>query len=174
MFACYYQGAQDSDSSKELHVYDAGGKLVWKIDNFPEKISALRFYKDILIVATDNSLLYAYDVLSGTRKGVIELEKALYHSSLQVYDGGSGDLILDSGSGTVFMVDYGQWALTGAAFDAVGYCPAMRRIIGSTEIAENRYGYCPYYSVDDLVEKGKAFVGEQTMSEADLATYGLN
>ena len=174
MFACYYQGAQDSDSSKELHVYDAGGKLVWKIDNFPEKISALRFYKDILIVATDNSLLYAYDVLSGTRKGVIELEKALYHSSLQVYDGGSGDLILDSGSGTVFMVDYGQWALTGAAFDAVGYCPTMRRIIGSTEIAENRYGYCPYYSVDDLVEKGKAFVGEQTMSEADLATYGLN
>ena len=130
MFACYYQGSQESDSRKELHVYDAGGKAIWQIDNLPEAVTAMRFYKDVLVVATDNSRLYAYDARSGAKKGVVEIGKQLYHTGIQIYDGTGGDLII--------------------------------------------YGYCRYYSVDDLVEKGKAFVGEQTMSEADMATYGIN
>ena len=56
----------------------------------------------------------------------------------------------------------------------MGYCPSLKRIISSTGTTENKYGYCRYYSVQDLVEKGKAFVGEQTMSADELATYGLN
>jgi len=174
MFACYYQGSQESDSRKELHVYDAGGKAIWQIDNLPEAVTAMRFYKDVLVVATDNSRLYAYDARSGAKKGVVEIGKQLYHTGIQIYDGTGGDLIIDSGSGYIYMINYEHWALTGAINEAVGYCPALKRIIGSTGSTDNKYGYCRYYSVDDLVEKGKAFVGEQTMSEADMATYGLN
>ena len=174
MFACYYQGSQEGDSRKELHVYDAEGRSVWQIDNLPEAVTAMRFYKDVLVVATDNSRLYAYDARSGAKKGVVEIGKQLYHTGIQIYDGTGGDLIIDSGSGYIYMINYEHWALTGAINEAVGYCPALKRIIGSTGSTDNKYGYCRYYSVDDLVEKGKAFVGEQTMSEADMATYGLN
>ena len=174
MFACYYQGSQESDSRKELHVYDAGGKAIWQIDNLPEAVTAMRFYKDVLVVATDNSRLYAYDARSGAKKGVVGIGKQLYHTGIQIYDGTGGDLIIDSGSGYIYMINYEHWALTGAINEAVGYCPALKRIIGSTGSTDNKYGYCRYYSVEDLVEKGKAFVGEQTMSEADMATYGLN
>lgn len=174
MFACYYQGSKNNDSRKELHIYDAAGTPVWEIDNLPEAITAMRFYRDVLIVATDNKLFYAYDASSGARKGVIDLGVSLYHSDLQISDGTGGDLIIDNGAGSVFMVNYDSWALTGAIRGTVGYCPELRRIISSTESTDNKYGYCRYYSVEDLVEKGKAFVGEQTMSEADLAAYGLN
>ena len=174
MFACYYQGSQESDSRKELHVYDAGGKAIWQIDNLPEEIIAMRFYNDALVVATENYRLYAYDARSGAKKGVIDIGKQVYHTSIKIFDGTGGDLIVDSGSGYLFMINYEHWALTGAVHEAVGYCPALKRIIGRTGSSDNKYGYCRYYSVDDLVEKGKAFVGEQTMSEADMATYGLN
>jgi hypothetical protein len=173
MFAFYYQGSQESDSRKELHVYDAAGKPVWEIDNLPEAITALRFYRDVIIVGTDNNRLYAYDARSGARKGMTELGGKLYHEDLQIYDGTDGDLIFDSGAGSVIMVNYENWAQTGAISDIIGYCPDLKWIISSIDYAD-KYGYCRYYSVDDLVEKGKAFVGEQTMSEADLATYGLN
>ena len=174
IFACYYQGSQEIDSRKELHVCDASGKPLWQIDNLPEAITAMRFYKDALIVGTDNGRLYAYDVRTGARKGVIDIGKHLYHASLQIYDGTGGDLIIDNSARSVFMVNYESWALTGAVDEAVGYCPDLKRIIGSNGASDNKFGYCRYYSVDDLVEKGKAFVGEQTMSETDLATYGLN
>lgn len=173
MFAFYYQGSQESDSRKELHVYDAAGKPVWEINNLPEAITALRFYRDVLIVGTDNNRLYAYDARSGARKGMTELGGKLYHEDLQIYDGTDGDLIFDSGAGSVIMVNYENWAQTGAISDIIGYCPDLKWIISSIDYAD-KYGYCRYYSVDDLVEKGKAFVGEQTMSEADMATYGLN
>ena len=173
MFAFYYQGSQESGSRKELHVYDAAGKPVWEIDNLPEAITALRFYRDVLIVGTDNNRLYAYDARSGARKGMTELGGKLYHEGLQIYDGTDGDLIFDSGAGSVIMVNCENWAQTGAISDIIGYCPDLKWIISSIDYAD-KYGYCRYYSVDDLVEKGKAFVGEQTMSEADLATYGLN
>ena len=172
MFAFYYQGSQESDSRKELHVYDAAGKPVWEIDNLPEAITALRFYRDVLIVGTDNNRLYAYDARSGARKGMTELGGKLYHEDLQIYDGTDGDLIFDIGT-SVIMVNYENWAQTGAISDIIGYCPDLKWIISSIDYAD-KYGYCRYYSVDDLVEKGKAFVGEQTMSEADMATYGLN
>ena len=174
MFACYYQGSQEGGSRKELHVYDAGGKTLWQIDNLPEAVTAMRFYNDILVVATDNYRIYAYDARSGAKKGVVEIGRLLYHTGIQIYDGTGGDLIIDSGSGYLYMINYEHWALTGAVSEAVGYCPALKRIIGNTGSSDNKYGYCRYYSVEDLVEKGKAFVGEQTMSEADLATYGLN
>ena len=174
MFACYYQGSQEGGSRKELHVYDAGGKTLWQIDNLPEAVTAMRFYNDILVVATDNYRIYAYDARSGAKKGVVEIGRLLYHTGIQIYDGTGGDLVIDSGSGYLYMINYEHWALTGAVSEAVGYCPALKRIIGNTGSSDNKYGYCRYYSVEDLVEKGKAFVGEQTMSEADLATYGLN
>ena len=93
---------------------------------------------------------------------------------LRERDAIQGELIVDNGMGSVMMVDYESWALTGAAYDAVGYCPALKRIIFKVDNSGNEIGYCRYYTVDDLVEKGKAFVGDQTMSEADMATYGLN
>ena len=174
MFAYYYQGSQESDNRKELRVYDASGNTIWAIDNFAEKITALQFYKDILVVGTENKRVFAYDARTGEQKGVVDLNKQLYHASLHIYDSGSGDLIIDTGANSVFMVDYEAWALTGAVYETVGYCPALKRIISSTGTTENKYGYCRYYSVQDLVEKGKAFVGEQTMSADELATYGLN
>ena len=182
MFVCYYQGAQGSDSQgaqegdsrKELRAYDAGGKLLWEIDNLPEEITAMRFYKDALVVGTNNMRLYAYDARSGARKGVIDIGIKMYHTNVKIYDGTKGELIVDNGMGSVMMVDYESWALTGAAYDAVGYCPALKRIIFKVDNSGDEIGYCRYYTVDDLVEKGKAFVGEQTMSEADMATYGLN
>ena len=174
MFACYYQGSQEGGSLKELHVYDAGGKTLWQIDNLPEAVTAMRFYNDILVVATNNYRIYAYDARSGAKKDVVEIGRLLYHTGIQIYDGTGGDLIIDSGSGYLYMINYEHWALTGAVSEAVGYCPALKRIIGSTGSSDNKYGYCRYYSVDDLVEKGKSFVGEQAMSEADMATYGLN
>ena len=172
-FACYYQGSQEGDSRKELHVYDADGKEVWKIDNLPEAITAMQFYKDVLIIGTDNRRLYAYNARTGDKAGVIELGKQLSHTSLKISEGVGGDLIIDNGSGSVYMVNYENWALTGAVSEAVGYCPALRLIVGATGGSDNQYGYCRYYSVEDLVEKGKAFVGEQIMSEADLEKYGL-
>ena len=100
MFACYYQGSQEGDSRKELHVYDAEGRSVWQIDNLPEAVTAMRFYKDVLVVATDNSRLYAYDARSGAKKGVVEIGKQLYHTGIQIYDGTGGDLIIDLSSGS--------------------------------------------------------------------------
>ena len=59
------------------------------------------------------------------------------------------------------MINYEHWALTGAINEAVGYCPALKRIIGSTGSTDNKYGYCRYYSVDDLVEKRPSWANRQ-------------
>ena len=176
MFAYYYEspqgsglgsqggssggsGSQGGDNRKELHICDAKGNEIWAIDNLAENITAMQFYKDILVVGTENSRLYAYDARTGTLRDVIDLGKGLRHELLHIFDDENGGLIIDNGSGSVFMVDYEAWALTGAAYETVGYCPALRRIISSIGTMEDQYGYCPYYSVEDLVEKGKEFVG---------------
>ena len=177
MFVLYYMGSQEGDGCKELHAYNAEGKELWKIDNLAERISAVKFHGDRLIAAMEESkLLCAYDARSGEQIGMIELDVQLVHSKIQIYDGENGELIIDDGVGSVFMVDYENWALIGAANEAIvssKYCPALKRII-FTGMADNRVGYCRCYSVSNLVEKGKAFVGEQTMSEADKAKYGLS
>ena len=173
MFAYCYQGSQEGDNRKELHVFDAAGSELWKIDNLAEKISAMRFFGDKLVVSTEGKRLYAYDARKGEQTGVIDLGSKLDHKSVRIYDGGSGDLVID-GRGTVYMVNYENWALTGVARETIAYCPALKWIISSTDGTGKVLGYCRYYSVSDLVEKGKAFAGEQTMSEANMAKYGVN
>ena len=171
MFAFYYEGSKEGDDRKELHVYDAGGEKRWKIDNLAEQISAMRFSGDRLIVATKSNRLYAYDARTGRRIGMIELNADFSYSSMEIYEDSRGNLIIDNDVGTVLMVDYRNWVLTGAAYNA-RYCPALKWIISCSDGIP--VGYFRYYSVSELVEKGKAFVGEQKMSETDKAKFGLN
>ena len=173
MFAYYYESSQEGDDRKELHVYDAGGKKRWKIDNLAEQILAMKFHGDRLIVETGSCRLYSYDARSGRQIGVIELNKDVSYSSMEIYEDNSGNLIINSDDGKVLMVDYRNWVLTGVANNA-RYCPALKWIISFPEWRRNPIGYFRYYSVSELVEKGKAFVGEQTMSDMDKAKYGLN
>ena len=105
---------------------------------------------------------------------MFELDEQLENSKIQIYDGNSGELIIDDGAGRLFMVDCRNWALTGAAYNVVGYCQELNWIISYPNLEDNTVGYCRCYTVSELVEKGKAFVGEQTMSETDKAKYGLS
>ena len=171
MFAFYYEGPQEGNDRKELHVYDAGGKKRWKIDNLAEQITAMRFHGDRLIVATESKRLYAYDERSGRQIGVIELNEGFSLSRMEIYEDNSGNLIFDNDAWTVLMVDYRNWVLTGVAYNA-RYCPALKWIISCSDGIP--VGYFRYYSVSELVEKGKAFVGEQKMSDTDKAKFGLD
>ena len=102
---------------------------------------------------------------------MIELNADFSYSSMEIYEDSRGNLIIDNDVGTVLMVDYRNWVLTGAAYNA-RYCPALKWIISCSDGIP--VGYFRYYSVSELVEKGKAFVGEQKMSETDKAKFGLN
>ena len=174
MFAYYYEGSQEDDSGRELLVCNADGDELWKIDNLAERIIAVKFHGDSLIAAMESKQICVFDARSGKQIGMFELDEQLENSKIQIYDGNSGELIIDDGAGRLFMVDCRNWALTGAAYNVVGYCQELNWIISYPNLEDNTVGYCRCYTVSELVEKGKAFVGEQTMSETDKAKYGLS
>ena len=174
MFACYYEGSQEDDSGRELLVCNADGDELWKIDNLSERIIAVKFHEDSLLAAMESKQIYVLDARSGKQIGMFELDEQLENSKIQIYDGNSGELIIDDGAGRLFMVDSKNWALTGAAYNVVGYCQELNWIISYPNLEDNKVGYCRCYTVSELVEKGKAFVGEQTMSETNKAKYGLS
>ncbi len=170
MFALYSEG-YEGENKRELHVYGADGVERWSIEVLPEKIAGMKFYKDSLILSTRTGFLYRYDAEDGTQTGLLNAGTYL-GSSCKYYDDGIGGLIID-GDGTVLMIDYENWAMTGIAQNCMGFCPETKQIISQDTASEVSIGYCMYYSVDDLVKKGQRFVGEHTMSEKELTAYGL-
>ncbi len=172
-FAVYSEG-EEGEAKRELHVYGADGIEKWSVDVLPQKVTALAFYKDDLILCTEKKMLYCYDAERGTQKGLLNAGSQFANGNWRLYDSDDGRLVIDGGTGTILMIDYENWALTGGAYDAIFYLHDMKRILCSQTDDGEKLGYFPFYTVEDLVKKGQKFVGEHTMTEADKAVYGLN
>ena len=89
-----------------------------------------------------------------------------------------GNMVINSGAGDLLMVDLDSWTATARADNVLFYTADTRQIISQGNVNksgdnETTLGACPYYSPQELIEKGRKFVGDHTLSEIEKAAYGL-
>ena len=87
---------------------------------------------------------------------------------------GDGSLIIDTGANELLMLDPENWAITGEANGTYGYCKETDQIISAAaDGSKPVLGACPYYSPQQLIEKGRKLAGDHQLTEDQKARYGL-
>ena len=164
------------DTDKTLHVYGGDGKEAWKISDLTQqKLSMMRFYNGDLYVAAEDNFLYRFRASDGKPYGMIESPSRLYPES-RFIDVGNDTLVIDTNNGSLLVIDLPGWTLTGDANSILLFCGETKQVI---DIADRNtdhptLGACPFYTPQDLIDKGNRFVGDHTLTEAEKTKYGLN
>ena len=167
-----------NEEERKTYVYAADGSVNFVIEDIPEEISWLHFYEDHLYLATQTRNLYRYDLHNAARSGVIEMPFSMQSSYGGLENVNDGNMVINSGAGDLLMVDLDSWTATARADNVLFYTADTRQIISQGNVNksgdnETTLGACPYYSPQELIEKGRKFVGDHTLSEIEKAAYGL-
>lgn len=162
-----------------LRVYSSDGKKIWEVSDLTEEyIDRIWFDRGDLFAAAESKNLYRYRAQDGTPYSVLTTSFMINPAasgSRGFIDAGSGNLIIDCGSGELLMLDPDNWAVTGEAAGTLGYCEETGQIISAAAgTLEPILGACPCYSPQQLIEKGRRYAGNHSLTDEQRARYGLN
>ena len=166
------------EEERILRVYTAEGKKVWEAADLTEEyIDRLWFYKGDLFAAAESKNLYRFRASDGKPYNVLTTSVMINpgkNGSQNFIETGDGSLIIDTGANELLMLDPENWAITGEANGTYGYCKETGQIISAAaDGSKPVLGACPYYSSQQLIEKGRQLAGDHQLTEDQKARYGL-
>ena len=155
-------------------MYEADGTAAWTITDISGQVSELLFEGDDLYVTTSNGWIYRYRADNGRFCGMLELD-FVADDQIEIIRTGNEQAVISSGYGELKMVDLANWEVTAEAKDILVFSKATGQVVGVEWNSDGKFrlGACPYYSPEELIEKGKRFVGDRVMSDEDKNLYGL-
>lgn len=88
----------------------------------------------------------------------------------------AADLAIWTDDNVLNLVSTEDWSVSACATNCLGYLPGQELLLCCRPVQDGRYRLCSYhrYSVPELVERGRAIVGDSTLTEAVKSEYGLN
>lgn len=155
---------------------NGGGSVTGEILLNDRAVYGMTFHEDTLFVLGSDYYLYRYD-LNGTflsRSNVASYINASSSPDMDWHFLADGDLALVC-DGVFSLISCDGWKVSAYATQAIGYDTVRDRLLVCTALDEG-YGVGAYqrYSVENLVEMGKALVGASALSEETKSLYGIS
>ena len=163
-------------SNTMIRIYDMDAQIVSGIPTNGRNYIFAQFYGEHFYVAYANAKLFRYRIDDGTEDGVADI-------SLYINDEDGGDLIFSdgciycrvgSGGGRMSTIDYDSMERINRIENCLGYSPeANCYIVRKLIDKEYHYYIYPQYTVEELIRKGKEFIGGNEMTTEMKVRYGL-
>ncbi len=170
------------DSALVLHdkmilaVFDRSGKMLWKLDTNGIGVLSVYEHNGILYAALADESLRGYRLEDGTQLGTADA----YALSSRV---GQNSWYMDDEKGLLYVtlgrmttvVDTERWMDTCVVALSRGYCSGadIFAVALNSESGSYSMGWFDHYSVDELKEKAKRFLGDTQLTEEKKLQYGL-
>lgn len=163
------------ESDNVIHICKEDGTPLSVIDCGIKAYASMQFWQDELLVLYQNGELYRYQLSSGEMLECLTVSsntESYVFKSVDWYFGENQDLFLRMGT-TMSILDTREWSMLAYIPNTYGYLPSLN-LIPIPDLSDAKaLGYCPYYDLETLMEKGRKFVGNAVLSEEQRFAYGL-
>lgn len=166
------------EEKRLVRVFDASGHILQDITGFPGSVKSLAIHEGELLLMTvsDAAQLNRYRIKDGAFTGRTKFEgnSAFIKTEWSFRE----DALFLRNSSRLYIMDTEDYVLTGTVRSCIGYEPKRNRIYttGQVETAggeETRIGWFPYYSVEEMVQKGEAFAGNASLTKEQRSAFGI-
>ena len=164
-----------------IAVIDTKGKLQAVIPCNNGNVTAMTFYtkdgEDVLLTATSTGFLCIYNLSDYSIMGetTIAIRDDAETDTTMSFDTERGYLYILSGS-NLSMVEIDSWYEVAVIERSLGHSNTTDRMYTYSDVdlaGEYVYGYFEHYTLEQLVQMGKDYLGDYQMSDEEKSAYGL-
>ena len=162
-------------TNSNITVSDLSGEIVCSIPTHGRQMMYAVIHEGQLYVAYNSGHLFRYNLTDGSEDAAcqIRIDPASYDDSVSFF---FSDSMLHLKVDTYMnAIDLTELTLVSSVEECYGYAqavPAYLVIYYANDASLQMISF-PEYTVEELIEKGKAFIGENEMSTEMKAEYGL-
>lgn len=162
-------------TNSNITVSDLAGEIVCSIPTHGRQMMYAVIHEGQLYVAYNSGHLFRYNLTDGSEDAAcqIRIDPASYEDSVSFF---FSDSMLHLKVDTYMnAIDLAELTLVSSVEECYGYAPAVPAyfVVYYANDAELHMISFREYTVEELIEKGKAFIGENEMPTEMKAEYGL-
>ena len=162
-------------TNSQIEVSDLNGETLCRIPTHGRQMISAIIQEGMLYVVYTNGKLFRYDISDGSENAAcqIRIDPASYEEDVVFY---FNDTTLHLLVGTYMnAIDLTELTLLSSVENCYGYAQAVPAyfVVYYASDADLHFIAFPEYTVEELIEKGKAFISENEMPTEMKAEYGL-
>ena len=162
-------------TNSQIEVSDLNGNTLCQIPTHGRQMMSAIIHEGMLYVVYTSGQLFRYDITDGSENAAcqIRIDPSSYEEDVVFY---FNDTTLHVLVGTdMNAVDLADLTLLSSVKDCYGYAQAVPAyfVVYFASDADLHFVAFPEYTAEELIEKGKAFIGGNEMPTEMKAEYGL-
>ncbi len=164
-------------SNTTIKIFDENDQLKTEIPTRGQNYIFAHLDSERLYIAYDNANLFCYDASDGTELGTVTISIYTNDASSAEFRFTEDTLYVKAGknNGRLSAIELESMTRRTLVEDCIGYCQETDEFLVISKCSDDQYRIYKFsnYSVEELIAKGKAFIGGNTISSEMAAKYGL-
>ena len=163
-----------SDKASIL-LYDNEGNSLSVVGCADKSITGFGFYKDDLLVTTDNGYMYRYDSRTGECLGSCDISFLVnYINEIDIFTDEIKGLVLLKNHMTVSVIDAEAWVEIALIDNCFGYSSECDRFFTRAKKNDGYgVGYFRRYTTEELISKAKNILRNQKLTDEQKNEFGI-
>ena len=163
--------------TKSIVIYAKDGKEQLSIGCVDKDVAAIGFYKDILLIATENGFLYRYDITNGSKLGTTQISNftGTVNTAEFCFDEENRLLYLQNDTLTS-VIETETWIELACVSNCYGYSSVTDRFYTTSYSDDTGFyvGSFPHYTTEELIKKAEDLLQGQKLTTEQKVKYGIS